>query len=52
MCFVVTNACNDTSKTVEVTDQNVHKILVTESCHVTLKNLKVVAGYNRAMATT
>ena len=50
--LVVTNACNDAFKTVEVTNQNVHKILVTESSHVTLKNLKVVAGYNRARATT
>ena len=52
--LVVTNDCNDTSKTVEVTDQDVYKILrlVTESSHVTLENLKVVAGYNRARATT
>ena len=50
--LVVTNDCNDTSKIVEVTDQNVYKILVTESSHVTLKNLKVVAGCNRARATT
>ena len=50
--LVVTNACNDTSETVEVTDQDAYNILVNESSHVTLENLKVVAGYNRAMATT
>ena len=48
--LVVTNDCND--KTVEVTDQDAYNILVNESSHVTLKNLKVAAGYNRAMATT
>ena len=49
--LVVTSDCIDTSKTVEVTDQNVC-ILVNESSHVTLENLKVVAGYNRVMATS
>ena len=50
--LLVKNGCNDTSKTVEITDQSAYKILVTESSHVTLKNLKVVAGYDRVMATT
>ena len=49
--LVVTSDCIDTSKTVEVTDQNVC-ILVNESSHVTLENLEVVAGYNRVMATS
>ena len=30
----------------------IYKVLVTESSHVTLENLKVAAGYDRAMATT
>ena len=50
--IVVTNDCIDTSKTVEAADQNVYNILVAESSHVTLENLKLVAGYYRAMATT
>ena len=50
--IVVLSNCTDTSKTVEVTDQNVSDILVTESSHVTLKNLMIVPDCYRFWVLT